>query len=51
MLTIFTSARPFTDPHIATIQRNAIISWKKLRPHCEIIIVGDEEGVLSLIHI
>lgn len=57
MLTIFTSARPFTDPHIAIIQRNAIASWKKLRPYCEIIIVGDEEGVgevakeFSLIHI
>jgi len=57
MLTIFTSARPFTDPHIATIQRNAIASWRKLCPACEIIIVGDEAGVaevareFGLIHI
>lgn len=48
MLTIFTSARPFTDPHIAIIQRNAIASWKQLRPACEIIIVGDEEGVAEI---
>lgn len=45
MLTIFTSARPFTDPHISIIQRNAIKSWTLLSPKCEIIILGDEEGV------
>lgn len=57
MITIFTSARPFSNPHINLIQRNAIASWKKLRPSCEIIIVGDEEGIaqvareFDLIHI
>lgn len=45
MLTLFACPKPFTDPHIATIQRNAIASWKKLSPEPEIIILGDEEGV------
>ena len=29
-LTIFTAPKPFTNPHIAMIQRNAIRSWKML---------------------
>ena len=42
---IFTAPKPFTDPFIATIQRNAINSWLNLSPEAEIILVGDEEGV------
>jgi hypothetical protein len=29
-LTLFTAPKPFTNPHIAMIQRNAILSWKQL---------------------
>ena len=43
MLTLFTMPKPFRG-HIATIQRNAIGSWVRLRPPCQILIFGDEEG-------
>jgi hypothetical protein len=44
-LTIFTSPKPFTNPHIDTIQRNAIQNWKALNPEVEVIMIGDEEGM------
>lgn len=43
-LTLFTAPKPFTHPHIATIQRNAIQSWMQL-PDCEVILVGSEPGI------
>ncbi len=45
LLTIFTAPKPFTDPHIATIQRNAIQSWLHLGPDVEVLLVGDEPGM------
>jgi len=45
MLTIFTCPKPFTDPHIRMIQRNAIQSWMQLEPRPEILLMGDDEGV------
>ena len=47
MFTIFTIPKPFTDPHIRIIQRNAIQSWKKLEPECEILLLGDDEGIAT----
>ena len=44
MLTLFACPKPFKDPHIRTIQRNAIRSWLELRPRPEIILLGDEAG-------
>ena len=44
MLTIFTLPKSFKG-HINIIQRNAIKSWIKLVPQCEIILMGDDEGV------
>jgi hypothetical protein len=44
-LTIFTAPKPFLDPHIATIQRNAIRSWRQLGPEVSIILHGDDPGV------
>ena len=44
MLTIFTAPKPFRG-HVAVIQHNAIRSWTKLNPACEIILLGDEEGI------
>ena len=44
VLTIFSAPKPFTDPHIALIQRNAIGSWVRL-PDTEVILVGDESGL------
>lgn len=43
MLTIFTVPKPF-DGHVALIQRNAIASWRRLGPECQVIICGDEPG-------
>jgi hypothetical protein len=47
MLTIFTIPKPFKG-HIATIQRNAIHSWRLLRPRPEIILFGNEEGAAQV---
>lgn len=45
MITIFTTAKPFTNSKTAMIQKNAILSWKKSCPSAEIIIFGNDEGV------
>ena len=44
LLTLFSAPKPFTDPHIATIQRNAIKSWTLL-PDVEVIMLGEETGL------
>ena len=44
LLTIFTAPKPFTNPHIATIQRNAILSWKNL-PDAQVMLMGHEPGM------
>jgi len=44
-LTLFTAPKPFTDPHINIIQRNAIQSWMHLNNDVEVILVGKEEGL------
>eukprot|EP01079_Euglenida_sp_SAG-EU17-18_P007450 gene7449-1333_t len=46
--TIFATPKPQTVPHIAMIQRNAVMSWAKLRPKPNIIIYGQEEGLDEL---
>lgn len=43
-LTLFSAPKPFTNPHIAMIQRNAIKSWTLL-PDVEVILLGEEEGL------
>jgi hypothetical protein len=44
LLTLFSAPKPFTDPHIALIQRNAIKSWTLL-PDVEVILLGRETGL------
>ena len=44
LITLFSAPKPFTNPHIALIQRNALHSWTLL-PEVEIILLGDEEGL------
>ena len=44
LLTLFSAPKPFTNPHIAMIQRNAIKSWTLL-PDVEVILLGEEEGL------
>ena len=43
-LTIFSAPKPFTNPHIAVIQRNAIRSWGKI-PGAKVLLLGDESGL------
>ena len=47
-LTVFSAPKPFSDPHIDTIQRNAIQSWLQLGPEVEVILVGEEEGLAAV---
>jgi len=43
-ITLFSAPKPFADPHIALIQRNAVRSWKRL-PDVEVLLIGDEPGL------
>ena len=47
LITVFSAPKPFTDPHIAIIQRNAIGSWMRL-PEAEVFLVGDEPGLAEV---
>jgi hypothetical protein len=44
LVTFFSAPKPFTDPHIALIQRNAVCSWTHL-PDVEVILLGEEDGL------
>jgi hypothetical protein len=43
VFTLFSIPKAF-EGHIGIIQRNALGSWTRLRPACEILIFGDEKG-------
>jgi hypothetical protein len=45
LLTIFSAPKPFTNPHISTIQRNAIRSWTMLGQEVDVILLGQEAGL------
>ncbi len=47
-ITLFTSPKPFTNPHIALIQRNALASWEHLGDELEVILVGNEAGTTEV---
>ncbi len=47
-LTIFSAPKPFTNPHIDIIQRNAIQSWLHLGSEVEVYLVGDEPGMAEV---
>jgi hypothetical protein len=49
LITLFSAPKPFTDPHIAMIQRNAIESWILL-PDVEIFLLGEETGLAEAAH-
>ena len=48
LLTIFTAPKSFEDPHISTIQRNAIKSWTLLGDEVEVILMGTDVGVAEI---
>jgi hypothetical protein len=45
LITIFTSPKPFTNPHVSLIQRNAIRSWQHLGDEVSVLMIGDEPGM------
>jgi len=47
-LTLFSAPKPFTNPHIRTIQCNAIQSWKALGPEVQVVLIGEEEGMADI---
>ena len=44
LISLFSAPKPFANPHIATIQHNAIQSWTLL-PDVEVILLGEETGL------
>jgi len=48
LLTLFTAPKPFTTPHISTIQRNALRSWQALGDAVEIVMIGNENGMAEV---
>jgi len=48
-ITLFSAPKPFTHPHIAMIQRNAIQSWTLL-PDVQVILLGNEAGLAEAAH-
>jgi len=45
LLTLFSAPKPFTNPHIADIQYNAILSWVNLGSDVKVVLIGQEEGL------
>lgn len=45
ILTIFSTPKPFTNPHIRVIQGNALTSWVNLGPQVQVFLIGEENGV------
>ena len=43
MISFFTIPKAFSG-HDGVIQRNAIRSWTRLRPECQVLVLGDESG-------
>ena len=47
-LTIFTTPKPFVNPHINIIQRNAIRNWTQFGEDVNVVMIGDEEGMAEV---
>lgn len=47
-LTVFTAPKSFIDPHISTIQRNAIRSWLAMDDEVQVLLIGSEEGIADV---
>jgi hypothetical protein len=48
MITIFATPKAFSSNKITLMQRNAIRSWLKLLSDCNIMLVGDDQGVSEI---
>jgi hypothetical protein len=47
LITVFSTLKPFINPHIAMIQNNAISSWLHLGEDVDPILIGEEEGAVA----
>src|SRR5208282_5997175 len=47
MLTLFSTPKPFQS-HIEIIQRNALLSWRRIHPDVEILLFGDDAGAADV---
>ncbi|MCX8063207.1 MAG: hypothetical protein N3D16_11555 [Anaerolineales bacterium] len=48
LITLFSAPKPFTNPHINLIQRNAIQSWLHLGEEVEVFLIGEENGLAEV---
>ncbi len=48
LVTLFTAPKPFTNAHIALIQRNALRSWLALGEDVEVLLIGEEDGMAQV---
>ena len=48
VLTLFTAPKPFTNPHINLIQRNALSSWQAMGAAVEVVLIGSEDGIAEV---
>jgi hypothetical protein len=48
LITLFTAPKPFTDPHINVIQRNALHNWQAFGDDVEVVVIGDEPGIAEV---
>ena len=47
MITFISCPKPFRGK-IAVLQENAIGSWRSGHPDCQIILIGEEEGIQEI---
>jgi hypothetical protein len=47
-LTLFSAPKPFNNPHIDIIQRNSIRSWMQLGTGVQVVLVGEEAGLVEV---
>ena len=48
LITLFTAPKPFTEPHIDLIQRNALRSWLNLGEAVQVALIGGEAGIAEV---
>ncbi len=48
LLTLFTTPKPFVNPHITMIQRNTLKNWLKLGDDIEVVVIGDDPGIAEV---
>jgi hypothetical protein len=47
LVSVFSAPKPFDNPHIAVIQNNAINSWVHLGSEVDVLLIGEENGLIE----